>query len=51
MSPVSIENVSRRNFLQGVAGLTLSFCLPALATSAATAAAGKAAARAAAPAG
>ena len=40
MSTLTIENVSRRNFLQGVAGLTLGFCLPALA---APAAAGKAA--------
>ncbi|MDP3513208.1 MAG: molybdopterin-dependent oxidoreductase, partial [Sulfuritalea sp.] len=40
MSAMTIENASRRNFLQGVAGLTLSFCLPALA---APAAAGKAA--------
>ncbi|NJD36218.1 MAG: xanthine dehydrogenase family protein molybdopterin-binding subunit [Betaproteobacteria bacterium] len=41
MSTMQIENVSRRSFLQGVAGLTLSFCLPALA---APAAAGKTAA-------
>ena len=40
MSTMTIENASRRNFLQGVAGLTLSFCLPAIA---APAAAGKAA--------
>ncbi|MDZ4254494.1 MAG: xanthine dehydrogenase family protein molybdopterin-binding subunit [Sulfuritalea sp.] len=40
MSTLTIENVSRRNFLQGVAGLTLSFCLPAIA---APATAGKAA--------
>ena len=40
MFTLTIENVSRRNFLQGVAGLTLGFCLPALA---APAAAGKAA--------
>ena len=27
----TIENLSRRRFLQGSAGLTLGFCLPALA--------------------
>ena len=35
MSTMTIENVSRRGFLQGAAGLTLSFCLPAFATPAA----------------
>ncbi len=34
MSEFAIENLSRRNFLQGSAGLTLGFCLPALATAA-----------------
>ena len=31
MSDIIIENLSRRRFLQGSAGLTLGFCLPALA--------------------
>jgi isoquinoline 1-oxidoreductase beta subunit len=31
MSEFAIENLSRRNFLQGTAGLTLGFCLPPLA--------------------
>lgn len=31
MSHIQIENLSRRRFLQGSAGLTLGFCLPALA--------------------
>jgi isoquinoline 1-oxidoreductase beta subunit len=35
MSAISIENLSRRQFLQGSAGLTLGFCLPALAAAAA----------------
>ena len=39
MSNMKIENSSRRSFLQGVSGLTLGFCLPAMA---APAAAGKA---------
>ena len=38
MSNMKIENASRRDFLQGAAGLTLGFCLPAMA---APAAAGK----------
>lgn len=33
MSEIVIENLSRRRFLQGSAGLTLGFCLPALAVS------------------
>ena len=41
MSENVIENLSRRRFLQGAAGLTLGFCLPAFATRAA--ATGKAA--------
>ena len=44
MSNMTIENVSRRTFLQGATGLTLSFFLPA---TAAPAAAGKAASSAA----
>ena len=35
MSEILIENLSRRRFLQGGAGLTLGFCIPALAASAA----------------
>ena len=35
MSENVIENLSRRRFLQGAAGLTLGFCLPAFATRAA----------------
>lgn len=35
MSDIIIENLSRRRFLQGSAGLTLGFCLPAIATAAA----------------
>ncbi len=35
MSEISIENLSRRRFLQGSAGLTLGFCLPAMAAAAA----------------
>lgn len=31
MSEIIIENLSRRRFLQGSAGLTLGFCLPAIA--------------------
>ncbi len=37
MSNMHIENASRRNFLQGVSGLTLGFCLPAMAAPAAAA--------------
>lgn len=40
MSDIVIENLSRRRFLQGGAGLTLGFCLPAFAASATTPAAG-----------
>lgn len=32
MNEIVIENLSRRRFLQGGAGLTLGFCLPAMAT-------------------
>lgn len=35
MSEIIIENLSRRRFLQGGAGLTLGFCLPAVAAAAA----------------
>ena len=35
MSDIIIENLSRRQFLQGSAGLTLGFCLPAIASAAA----------------
>ena len=35
MSEIIIENLSRRRFLQGSAGLTLGFCLPAIAAGAA----------------
>ena len=35
MSEIVIENLSRRRFLQGSAGLTLGFCLPAIASGAA----------------
>lgn len=35
MSEIVIENLSRRRFLQGSAGLTLGFCLPAIASAAA----------------
>ncbi len=35
MSGIIIENLSRRRFLQGSAGLTLGFCLPAIAAGAA----------------
>ena len=35
MSEIVIENLSRRRFLQGSAGLTLGFCLPAIAAAAA----------------
>ena len=35
-----IENLSRRHFLQGSAGLTLGFCLPAVSTLATAAEAG-----------
>jgi isoquinoline 1-oxidoreductase beta subunit len=34
MSEIIIENLSRRRFLQGSAGLTLGFCLPAIAAAA-----------------
>lgn len=34
MSEIVIENLSRRHFLQGSAGLTLGFCLPGLAAAA-----------------
>lgn len=34
MSPINIENLSRRRFLQGGAGLTLGFCLPVMAAAA-----------------
>ena len=34
MSEFAIQNLSRRRFLQGSAGLTLGFCLPGLATAA-----------------
>ncbi|MCM8624324.1 MAG: xanthine dehydrogenase family protein molybdopterin-binding subunit [Candidatus Accumulibacter sp.] len=43
-APPAIENASRRQFVQGVTGLTLAFCLPASATLAAPAGAGKLAA-------
>ena len=35
MSEIVIENLSRRRFLQGSAGLTLGFCLPVMAAGAA----------------
>lgn len=35
MSDIIIENLSRRHFLQGSAGLTLGFCLPVIAAGAA----------------
>lgn len=35
MSDITVENHSRRHFLQGGAGLTLGFCLPSLAVAAA----------------
>ena len=35
MSEIIIENLSRRRFLQGGAGLTLGFCLPVMAAAAA----------------
>ena len=35
MSEIIIENLSRRRFLQGSAGLTLGFCLPVMAAGAA----------------
>lgn len=35
MSEIIIENLSRRRFLQGSAGLTLGFCLPAVTAAAA----------------
>jgi isoquinoline 1-oxidoreductase beta subunit len=35
MSDIHIENLSRRRFLQGSAGLTLGFCLPSIAAAAA----------------
>lgn len=35
MNEIVIENLSRRRFLQGSAGLTLGFCLPGLASAAA----------------
>lgn len=41
MNP-NIENLSRRRFLQGGAGLTLGFCLPGIAAAAAAAGPGKA---------
>jgi isoquinoline 1-oxidoreductase beta subunit len=34
MSDITIANLSRRRFLQGSAGLTLGFCLPAIASAA-----------------
>ena len=40
MSEIIIENLSRRRFLQGGAGLTLGFCLPALAATTTLPAAG-----------
>jgi isoquinoline 1-oxidoreductase beta subunit len=43
MSEIVIENLSRRRFLQGGAGLTLGFCLPGLASAAAAAKTGQAA--------
>jgi len=42
MSDIIIENLSRRRFLQGGAGLTLGFCLPGMALAAAEAGPGKA---------
>ncbi|UCV04111.1 xanthine dehydrogenase family protein molybdopterin-binding subunit [Dechloromonas denitrificans] len=39
MSDIHIENLSRRRFLQGSAGLTLGFCLPSIAAAAGPAAA------------
>lgn len=50
MSDIIIENLSRRRFLQGSAGLTLGFCLPAIAATTLPAAGpGKAGAGLAAP--
>ncbi len=48
MSDLAIENLSRRRFLQGSAGLTLGFCLPSV-LAAAAAGPGKAGAGLAAP--
>jgi len=42
MSDINIENLSRRRFLQGSAGLTLGFCLPAFAATLPAAGPGKA---------
>ncbi|WP_153131131.1 xanthine dehydrogenase family protein molybdopterin-binding subunit [Dechloromonas hortensis] len=42
MNEIAIENLSRRRFLQGGAGLTLGFCLPGIAAAAAAAGPGKA---------
>jgi len=49
MNEIVLENLSRRRFLQGGAGLTLGFCLPGLALAAAEAGPGKAGAVAVAP--
>src|SRR5574343_1192868 len=42
MSEITLENLSRRRFLQGGAGLTLGFCLPAIAATLPAAGPGKA---------
>lgn len=42
INEIAIENLSRRRFLQGGAGLTLGFCLPGIAAAAAAAGPGKA---------
>ena len=49
MNEIVLENLSRRRFLQGGAGLTLGFCLPGLALAAAEAGPGKAGAGVVAP--
>nr|MBL8411486.1 xanthine dehydrogenase family protein molybdopterin-binding subunit [Dechloromonas sp.] len=49
MHDIRLENLSRRRFLQGGAGLTLGFCLPGVALAAAEAGPGKAGAGVVAP--
>jgi len=49
MHDIRLENLSRRRFLQGGAGLTLGFCLPGMALAAAEAGPGKAGAGVVAP--
>jgi len=49
MNDIRLENLSRRRFLQGGAGLTLGFCLPGVALAAAEAGPGKAGAGVVAP--